>query len=85
MAFDGVLFILSPGDTAEGDLVQVVELSEDMLTGSLLGTISDPSMDGVASGAMFGNSLYVNNARYADFPGLPTEYWITKLNIDDAQ
>ena len=56
-----------------------------MLTGTLLGTITDPGMDGVASGAMHGDSLYVNNARYDDFPGLPTEYWITKLNIYDVQ
>ena len=83
--YDGVLFILSPGETAAGDLVQVVVLADDMLTGTLLGTISDPGMDGVASGAMHGDSLYVNNARYWDFPGPPTEYWITKLNIYDVQ
>jgi len=88
--YDGVLFILSPGETAAGDLVQVVVLDEDMLTGSLVGTISDPSMDGVASGAMHGDSLYVNNARYSDYPGCPTEetcteYWITKLNIYDVE
>jgi len=82
---DDVLYILSPGETAEGDLVQVVVLDDDMLTGSLLGTIADPDMDGVASGAMHGDSLYVNNARYGDFPGLPTEYWVTKLNIYDVQ
>jgi sugar lactone lactonase YvrE len=83
--YDGVLFILSPGETAAGDLVQVVALGEDMLTGTLVGTIADSGMDGVASGAMHGDSLYVNNARYSDFPGLPTEYWITKLNIYDVQ
>ena len=82
---EGVLFILSPGETAAGDLVQVVELDEDMLAGTLLGTIADPDMDGVASGAMHGDSLYVNNARYAEYPGPPTEYWITKLNIYDVQ
>lgn len=81
----GVLFILSPGPTPEGDLVQVVALADDMLTGTLLGTISDPGMDGVASGAMHGGSLYVNNARYLDYPGLPTEYWVTKLNIFDVE
>ena len=88
--YDGVLFILSPGETAAGDLVQVVELDDDMLTGSLVGTITDPDMDGVASGAMHGDSLYVNNARYSDYPGCPTpetctQYWITKLNIYDLQ
>jgi glutamine cyclotransferase len=82
---EGLLYILSPGETAEGDLVQVVLLDDDMLTGSLLGTITDPDMDGVASGAMHGDSLYVNNARYGEFPGLPTEYWVTKLSIYDVQ
>ena len=89
--YDGILFILSPGETAAGDIVQVVVLDEDMLTGTLVGTITDPDMDGVASGAMHGDSLYVNNARYNDFPGcLPdpdgcTEYWVTKLSIYDVQ
>ena len=83
--YEGVLFILSPGPTAEGDLVQVVALSDDLLSGTFVGTIADPDMDGVASGAMHGDSLYVNNARYNDFPGLPTEYWVTKLNIYDIQ
>jgi hypothetical protein len=39
----------------------------------------------VASGAMFGNSLYVNNARYYTFPEPDTEYWLTKLSIRDVQ
>ena len=85
---DGVLFILTPdaSDTYPPvDLVQVVVLDEDMLTGNLVGTITDSDMDGVASGAMHGDSLYVNNARYWDYPGLPTEYWITKLNIYDVE
>ena len=86
--YEGVLFILTP-DVSDAyppvDRVQVVELDDDMLTGTLLGTISDPDMDGVASGAMHGDSLYVNNARYFDFPAPPTEYWITKLNIYDVQ
>jgi hypothetical protein len=56
-----------------------------MLTGTLVGKIVDPDMDGVASGAMHGDSLYVNNARYWDFPGFPTEYWVTKLNIYDLE
>ena len=86
--YDGVLFILTPdgSDTyPPEDRIQVVVLDEAMLTGTLLGTIMDPGMDGVASGAMHGDSLYVNNARYWDYPGPPTEYWITKLNIYDVQ
>jgi hypothetical protein len=63
-------------------MVQVVKLDKDMLTGELLGFITDPELDGVASGALFGKSLYVNNARYfLDFPPPPdTKYYITKLN-----
>jgi len=86
--YDEVLFILTPDDSGAYppvDRIQVVTLDEDMLTGNLVGTITDPDMDGVASGAMHGDSLYVNNARYFDFPGVPTEYWITKLNIYDVQ
>jgi hypothetical protein len=86
--YDDVLFILTPdaSDTYPPvDRVQVVVLDDDMLTGNLVGTIIDSDMDGVASGAMHGDSLYVNNARYADYPGPPTEYWITKLNIYDVQ
>lgn len=83
---DGLLYILTPdaSDTFPPvDRVQVVALAEDMLTGILVGSIIDSDMDGVASGAFHGDSLYVNNARYWDFPGLPTEYWVTKLNIYD--
>jgi hypothetical protein len=82
---DGVLFILTSdaSDTYPPvDRVQVVVLDDDLLGGSLVGSITDPDMDGIASGAFHGNSLYVNNARYWDYPGLPTEYWITKLDME---
>lgn len=91
---DGVLFILTAdasGTYPPVDRVQVVALADDMLTGNLVGAITDPDLDGIASGALHGDSLYVNNARYSDYPGcLPapdgcTEYWITKLNIYDVQ
>jgi sugar lactone lactonase YvrE len=82
---DGVLYILSPGwNTAEDDMVQVVVLDEDMLTGTRVGMITDPGMDGIASGAMHGDSLYVNNAHYEAGPD-DFARWITKLNIYDVQ
>ena len=88
---DGVLYVLGAGwNTADDDMVQVVVLADDMLTGINMGMITDSTMDGLASGAFHGDSLYVNNARYFNFPGcLPepdgcTEYWITKLNIYDV-
>jgi sugar lactone lactonase YvrE len=82
---DNLLFILTPYDPAPVDMIQVVELDEDMLTGTLLGVITDTDLDGVASGALFGDSLYVNNARYSTFPMADTEYWITKLSIYDVE
>lgn len=38
-------------------------------------------LDGVASGAIFASSLYVNYARYATFPDPATPYALTKLPI----
>ena len=74
------LYIMNP----DMDAVQVVELDKEMLTGEFVGVINDPSMSGVASGALFGKSLYVNNAHYDAFDEegnvLYTERWITKLN-----
>ena len=83
----GKLYILTPDGEGvpQQDWVQVVALDKEMLKGTLVGIITDPDMDGVASGAMFGNSLYVNNGRYYDFPMPENEYWITKLDIRDVQ
>jgi hypothetical protein len=77
------LYILTPHFDGTPDVVQVVTLDKDLLTWELLGVITDPGMDGVASGALFGKSLYVNNARY--FSDLVSEKWITKLNRHDVQ
>ncbi|MDH3587863.1 MAG: hypothetical protein OEQ74_00525 [Gammaproteobacteria bacterium] len=67
------------------DEVRVIELSDDLLTGEIVGTITDPDMDGIASGAIFGPSLYVNNARCNTFPEPDTEYWVTKLSTQPAK
>lgn len=77
------LYILTPGFPPDVDSVQVVKLHKSGEFGKYLGKITDPAMDGVASGGIYKNHLYVNNARYLiDFP--PTEddqYWLTKLKI----
>lgn len=73
-----------PGPPVSIDRIQVVELDKGYLSGTLVETITDPAnLDGVASGAIFGGSLYVNNARYVvEFPPPPdTPYWVTKLKI----
>ena len=77
-----ILFIMTPSfGPPVPEMVQVVALDEDLLTGERLGFMTDPSLDGIASGGIHGNSLYVNNARYSTFPEADTEYWITKLSI----
>ena len=40
----------------------------------------DPNAD-VASGGIFGNSLYVNDVRHPEFPGGDTQYRVSKLKL----
>ena len=79
------LFIMTPTDPPPIEGIQVVKLDKSMLSGRRLRTITDPDhLNDVASGAIFGNSLYVNNPRYQIFPPKPnTKYWITKLKLHD--
>lgn len=70
----GIYSILTDSRTAYG--------FKGLLTGRRLTTITDRDLDGVAGGGLFGNSLYVNNARYEIFPSPPdSQYWVTKLSI----
>lgn len=83
---EGTLYIMTPGDPAvvgcpPVDRIQVVKLDKELLTGTQLPSITGADLDGVASGAIFGDSLYVNNGRYCDFPQTDTQYWITKTPI----
>ncbi len=82
---DHTLYTLHPFFLVPVDQVQAVRLDKDWLSGEFLGTITDPDLDGIASGARFGNSIYVNNARYLVPPEPDTEYWITKLDIHAIQ
>jgi len=71
-----------PGPPVSVDGIQVVDLDRGNRSGTLVDIITDPDLDGVASGAIFGNSLYVNNARYVLFPWQPDDqFWLTKLRI----
>lgn len=76
------LYVMTPTVPTPIDGIQVIELAPDMRSGTLERIITDPDLDDVASGAIFGSSLYVNNARYSQFPGGDTAYWITKLKIN---
>jgi hypothetical protein len=77
------LYIVTPYDFVPDpvDRIQVLQLSNDLLSAKRVKTITSSDFDGVASGAIFGNSLYVNNARYFDFPEPTTPYWFTKVTI----
>ncbi len=77
-----------PGPPVSIDKIQVVELDKGYLSGTLVDEITDPdNLDGVASGAFFGNSLYVNNARYTtEFPPpAGTPFWITRLKLSPVK
>ena len=78
-----ILYIVTPYDFVPDpvDRIQVLQLSNDLLSAKRVKTITSSDFDGVASGAIFGNSLYVNNARYFDFPEPTTPYWFTKVTI----
>lgn len=75
------LYIMTPGFPEPESRIQIVELEPNFLLGRYVDAITDPDLDDVASGAIFGNSLYVNNARYSQFPGGDTPYWITKIDL----
>ena len=78
------LYIVTPydfGGPDPVDRIQVLQLSDDLLSAKRVKRITDVDFDGVASGAIFGNSLYVNSSRYRDFPEATTEYWFTKVTI----
>jgi len=77
------LYIMTPTVPTPVDTIQVVELDKEMLSGTFVDIMTDPDLEDVASGAFFGNSLYVNNARYAEPPGPDTEYWVTKLKLSN--
>lgn len=81
---DRTLYVITPDDVdfcSPVDRIQVVQLDKDLLTGTQLPPITGADLAGVASGAIFGNALYVNNARYCDFPAPDTQYWISKAPI----
>lgn len=82
-ATERTLYILTPNQTGgpvSADSVQVVRLADDLASGERERIITNSDLQGIASGAILGTSLYVNNARYEIFPPTPdTRYWITKL------
>jgi hypothetical protein len=59
--------------------VAVVQLAPDLSSGTVVGTLTDPGLDGPTTMAEHGNRLYLVNARL-NTPTTPTTpYWITQL------
>lgn len=78
------LYIMTPGfgiTPDDVDRVQVVTLNPQFSEGELTQVITDDDLDGPASGALFGNSLYVNNAQYNDLDPQSTEKSVTRLKL----
>jgi hypothetical protein len=61
--------------------VTVVRLGSQLATGTVLGDITDPSLDVPTTGTVAAGRLWVVNARFGTGPTPDTEYWITKLPL----
>jgi hypothetical protein len=65
--------------------VTVVRLGSQLATGTVLGNITDPSLDVPTTGTVAAGRLWVVNARFEIMPPTPTtKYWITQLPLRPA-
>lgn len=68
------LYVINYNDT-----VYQIALAPDWKTGTVQGTITDPSFEAISTAARRGNWLYVVNARW-DAEQMPaTEFWLTRV------
>ena len=83
---DGLLLIgrtLYVVSDVEGDPsreIALIELSPDLTTGTLVGTITSDDSDVPTTIARFGSSLYAVNARFGTPVTPATEYWVTRVD-----
>jgi streptogramin lyase len=61
--------------------VTVVRLGSQLATGTVLGNITDPSLDVPTTATVAAGRLWVVNARFGTGPTPDTEYWITQLPL----
>lgn len=59
--------------------IAVVELSDDLLSGTVSSTLTNPSFDVPTTVAGFGHALYAVNARFSTEPGPDTEYDVVRV------
>jgi sugar lactone lactonase YvrE len=72
---DGLLYVVRNFNNE----IAVVELSPDLSSGSIVGTITDPDFDVPTTVARFGSRLYLPNARFSTPPTPSTTYDIVQV------
>lgn len=63
----------------QNNQIAVVELADDLSSGTVTGTLSSPDFDVPTTVAGFGDALYAVNARFGTTPGPDTEYAIVRV------
>jgi hypothetical protein len=61
------------------NLIAVVQLSRNLSSGRVVGTITHPQFDVPTTIDELGNRLYAVNARFTTPPGPDVEYWLTRV------
>ncbi len=88
MALDSELQIYHDGLVLDGDtlyvvnyddMVYVVQLDPEWTSGKLVQTLTDPKLEAPATAAIYGDMLYVVNARWDAERTPETEYWLTQV------
>jgi sugar lactone lactonase YvrE/ketosteroid isomerase-like protein len=88
LALDGETELYHDGLVLDGDTlyvvnyndrVYVVELDPDWASGKLVRTITDPQLEAPATAAIYGDALYVVNARWDAEQTPETEFWLTRV------
>lgn len=64
------------------NVVTVVELARDALSGEVVDTLTSPDLSVPATSALVHHSLWVANARF-NVPNPAEEYWLTRIPVDD--
>lgn len=62
------------------NLIVVLELDDDDLTGELLAELTDPDLDVPTTAALIGDDLYAVNARFGNADPTAADYWITRFD-----
>jgi hypothetical protein len=62
--------------------IVVVELAPDLESGEIVDIITNPNFDIPTTAALFGNALYVVNARFSTPPGPDVPYWVVRVPLN---